>query len=489
MKRFSFLAVVCLVAVLASGAGIPSAAPRSNGTVRLRFFSRRGVELSVSAVRRRMDHGGWASDSLIDPVTLEDLAGWPLYVESSGHLAFDLPDRPVAFEVNWPTRRGYSMVVLDAGGTGFERGGTVNFAYRAAVDAKRRLDLEMAARPDYPPSSAFADAYDDTVADLDAAEASTEPSVRGRFGQLALDRLAVANDLLLAGYGSRFARQQSDTVAPWLGVTIDTIHHFRSLLDLASALTAPFGWVRVVMDPGTPFAEYAPVVDYAHRVGLEVMGEPIDSFYAKHFPGDRYLHRIQRGVRALPEVDAWEVGNEVNGSWLGPDMGTRLDQAVSWLASTHPDVTTVITFYFQIGTDAPRWSTFNWIRDDLTPATVEGTDVFLLSTWIEDAPIGLAYDQVLTRLHELLPNARVGIGELGYWAPGTSQIWWYGDRDVTRGRRAVLDQFYRAPLGYAWSLGGVFWWMFAEDMPADEVLACRLSRVRDEIAGLATACP
>jgi hypothetical protein len=489
MKRLSFLAVACAATLLLSGATSPPAMTHSDATVRLRFFSRRGVELPVSAVRKRMDNGGWDSDALIDPVTLEDLRGWPLYVDASGHLAFDLPDRPVAFEVNWPTRRGYSMVIADDGGAGFVEAGTVNFTYRAALDAKRRLDLEVAARPDYAPSPVFSDAYAAAAADLDTAAASTEPSVRGSYGQLALDQLAVANDLLLAEYGTRFAREGASTTPPRLGVTIDTIRHYRSVLDLASALTDPYGWVRVVMDPGTRFAEYAPVVDYAHSVGLKVMGEPIDSFYAKHLLGDRYLDRIQRAVTALPSVDSWEVGNEVNGGWLGPDMGERLDQAVSWLASAHPDAEVVITFYFQIGTDEPQWSLFNWIRDELRPSTIEGTDVLLLSTWIEDAPIGLAFDQVLSRLHELFPDQRVGIGELGYWAPGTSRVWWYGDRDPDRGRRIVLDQFYRAPLGYEWSQGGDFWWMFAEDMPADEVLACELSVVRDEVAGIVTPCP
>jgi hypothetical protein len=54
MKRFSVLVVVFVVAVLVSGAASPSMMPRSNGTVRLRFFSRWGVELPVFAVRGRM---------------------------------------------------------------------------------------------------------------------------------------------------------------------------------------------------------------------------------------------------------------------------------------------------------------------------------------------------------------------------------------------------------------------------------------------------
>jgi hypothetical protein len=45
----------------------------------------------------------------------------------------------------------------------------------------------------------------------------------------------------------------------------------------------------------------------------------------------------------------------------------------------------------------------------------------------------------------------------------------------------VIDQIYRASLGYSWSVGGVFWWYFAEDMPADPFLADALSTIRDDL--------
>ncbi len=181
-------------------------------------------------------------------------------------------------------------------------------------------------------------------------------------------------------------------------------------------------------------------------------------------------------------MDAWEIGNEVNGGWLGPDMGDRVDQAATWLDAHHPEKTVVVTLYWQIGTDQPQWSTFDWIRDELKASTIRDTDVFLLSTWVEDAPLGLAFDRVFRALHDALSGSLVGIGELGYWGSGTSRAWWYGDRgDTVQGRRIVLDQLYRASLGYSWSVGGGFWWYFAEDMPDDPELAGELSAIRDDI--------
>jgi len=478
------MVIVTAFLVTIAGPRVEPAPARTRGTVQLRFFDRRGHEMSAGSARSRMSNGsaGWRNDALIDPTFLYDIQAHPLRTDDSGHLSFTVPDRPVALAVNWPTTRGYSLLILDNGGAGFSRGGVVNFTYRAAIDAKRMLDQELAIRASFVRSPAFNGAYDAATTDIDTANASSERSVRGRFGTLALDHLALANNLLLADYGTQFA-QSPASMTPWLGVTMDTTAHYRSTLDLANRLTDPYGWVRIVMDPGTAFSAYGPAVRRAHREGLKVLGQPIDSFYAKAFPGSTYLQRIQRAVRALPAVDAWEIGNEVNGGWLGPGMGDRIDQAATWLHASHPEKTVVVTLYWQMGTDAPRWSTFDWIRDELKPSTIQDTDVFLLSTWVEDAPLGLAYDRILRAFHYALPGSLVGIGELGYWGPATSRAWWYGDaHSPSRARRIVLDQIYRASLGYSWSVGGVFWWYFAEDMPADPALAGELSAIRDDIA-------
>jgi hypothetical protein len=479
--RCSILVVTSLL--LVACVHVDAAPARTRGTVQLRFFDRSGHEISAAGAMSRMSNGsaGWANDALVDPTFLYDVEAQPLSTDGTGHLSFVVPDRPVALAVNWPTIRGYSLLIVDNGGPGFTHGGVVNFTYRAALDAKRMLDQELEARPSFLRSQAFVESYAAAASDIETANASSDRSVRGRYGSLALDHLAVANDLLLADYGTQFART-TGPITPWLGLTMDTIDDHRANLDLASGLTDPLGWVRIVMDPGTSFAAYAPVVHRAHLRGLKVLGQPIDSYYAKDFPGGDYLQRIQRAVTALPAVDAWEVGNEINGGWLGPDMGDRVDQAATWLHASHPEKTVVVTLYWQIGTDEQQWSTFDWIRDELKASTIRDTDVFLLSTWVEDAPLGLAFDRVFRALHAALSGSLVGIGELGYWGPETARAWWYGDRSGTaEGRRIVLDQLYRAALGYRWSVGGVFWWYFAEDMPADPELAAELSTIRDDI--------
>lgn len=82
----------------------------------------------------------------------------PLFT-SSGTLAFTIPSQPL----------GYSLVILDNGGSGFSGAATVNLTYQAALDEKRRLDSALAARPDYQPSSDFQAAYNAAVTHVNTA--------------------------------------------------------------------------------------------------------------------------------------------------------------------------------------------------------------------------------------------------------------------------------------------------------------------------------
>ena len=103
--------------------------------------------------------------------------------------------------------------------------------------------------------------------------------------------------------------------------------------------------------------------------------------------------------------------------------------------------------------------------------------------------MGCAFDQVMQAplqrvLREADPARRVRI--LGQ---GTSQRWWYRDNtSVTAGREAVADQYYRAALGYGYSVGGVFWWYYADDIPADPVLGRKVSAAGDTVTGSPTPC-
>ncbi|MCE7002133.1 hypothetical protein LWC34_04725 [Kibdelosporangium philippinense] len=490
---------------------VSSAAPSIDNTVTLKFYDAQGSGTELSADEAKsVIHGNGENDSdtLLDPATMQDLAMHPLYKKGMpGRWQFDIPDRPVAFAVNWPTRRGFSFVVLDDGGAGFRAGRTVVFNYQAAVDAMRRLNAALDARPDYHRSNEWAAAYAAAESNLNLARQAGTDSDRGKYGQLALDSIHLATDTLLAEYGPQYAKSRGTD--PQIGVTIDKIDKAAEWSTLAQRVSGSYGWVRIVFDPavddeegrGQPDPEvYRQAVETAKAAGLKILGQPVDSYFANRYTTEGYLTRVRAYVNAFPQIDAWEVGNEVNGCWLDrktDDQGTctqqevphedriinKIEQAARYVHEQRPDAMVVLTLYWQIGTDSPEWSTFNWARANLTPQIRRDIDTVLLSTWVEDAPLGLAFDQVMTTLLDEFPGKKVGLGELGYWLASTSRLYWAFDPlDVASARRELAAYYYSAALGYPRSVGGGYWWDFVDEMPTDPGLQQAVYQVTDQLA-------
>ncbi|MBI5583212.1 MAG: hypothetical protein HY892_05270 [Deltaproteobacteria bacterium] len=433
---------------------------------------------------------GWSTSALIHPASLQNLQEEPLFASGNG-LAFTLLPSPAALIVNWPTVRGYSALILDNGGAGFQTSSVVNFTYQAALDVKRKLDLSRANRPDYAPSSSFNFHYNRAVAHLQAAASTSDEAQKGKAGQLSLDDLALATDLLLREYGITYARSQLSNRVPWIGFTLDTIDRYRNLLDLAKNIAGPYTWVRIVVDKSTSPATYAPALAYAKQIGVKVLVSPIDSYYAKGFTREAYLNQVKLFVDAFPEVEAWEVANEANGNWLGTEMGDKIADAAAYVRQKRPASFVALNLYWQIPTDAPQWSMFNWIRANLPAATRANLDIVLFSAYLEDAPLGLAFDQVMETLRAEFPQQRLGLGELDYWSADTSKNWWYVKNTdaTTTARRGVAYQYYAAALGYPFSVGGVFWWYFAEEMAADPTLQASVGKVVQALEGNPQAPP
>jgi hypothetical protein len=454
-------------------------------SVTCHFFDRDGKPLSADQALSLMGGSkGWSTSALVHPVSLQNLKEEPLYASGKG-LAFTLLSEPAALIVNWPTVRGYSALILDNGGAGFHTPAVINFTYQAALDAKRKLDLCRANRPAYAPSSSFHFHYHRAVRLLQGAASASDEAQKGKAGQLALDDLALATDLLLREYGIALARSLLTTQVPWIGFTLDTTDRYRELLDLAKNIAGRMAWVRLVIDQGATPATYAPVLAYARQIGVKVMVSPIDSYNAKAYSREAYLNRIKLFVDAFPEVEAWEVANEANGNWLGTGMGDKIADAAAYVRQKRPNSFVVVNLYWQIPTDAPQWSLFNWVRANLPAASRANLDVVLFSAYIEDAPLGLAFDQVMETLRAEFPQQRLGLGELDYWSTDTSKNWWYiktSDAAATA-RRGVATQYYAAALGYPFSVGGVFWWYFAEEMAADPDLQAAVRKVVQALEG------
>lgn len=472
--------ILCLVLLIWFVLAVRGSA-QAGGTVTLLFFDRNGAALSPTQVRSISNNGGagYNSDFLLDPGNMRAISSGPLYT-SGTNLAFNIPSRAVALAINWPTQpNGFGLLVLDNGGPGFTTGGTFNFTYQAARDVKKKLDAALAARPDYAASEKFTTAYLAASTQLALVDVYSPESAKGKAGQLALDQFAVAFDTLLKEHGPVFALNNKATLMPWLGFTIDTVSNYRERLDLAASLTAPYGWIRVVFDASQGPSTYTNLVNHAKSKGLKVLGQPVDSSYDRLYTRAQSKQRFIDFLTAFPQIDAWEVGNEVNGTWLSNDIALRVADAATEVRNRAPGKLTFLTLFWQINTDTVPNSMFTWVANNLPASTRSLLDVVTLSQYQEQAPMGMAFDQAMTTLRAEFPNSKIGVGELGYWIEGQRFWWAYDATNVAAAKVAISDIYHGAAFDYPGSIGAVFWWEFRTDFPGNTAMQDTVTSVRD----------
>lgn len=214
------------------------------------------------------------------------------------------------------------------------------------------------------------------------------------------------------------------------GVTIDNpwnVSQVVSSLDQLKSATGKTITARVVFDAesdGVKAKDYAEITPSIHAKH-PVMGELIDSFYVKKMTVEQYRARAQEYFSTLKSsVDIWEIGNEVNGEWVGDPAVTaqKLDAAYGVIGSSAP---TALTLHCDREAD----DMYEFSRR-LSANTRSGIDYIFVSQYDADciytgaqhAPDQsdskgrLTVNQWANRfasLSELYPNASVGFGEVG----------------------------------------------------------------------------
>jgi len=99
--------------------------------------------------------------------------------------------------------------------------------------------------------------------------------------------------------------------------------------------------------------------------------------------------------------------------------------------------------------------------------------------------MGVAFDRVVSTLHNAAPQQRVMITELDYWSPDLGHTWWWGSAtDPTgAGRLSVASLYQSAMLGYSYSGGGAYWWYYLEEaLPKNQVWST-LASIHSQVAG------
>lgn len=249
---------------------------------------------------------------------------------------------------------------------------------------------------------------------------------------------------------------------PLYGVTIDDIQDIDAIVTSLKKLPVK-PTVRIVFDEQMPAEHYKEALTKLHPIAY-VMGELLDSCPFSKYSIKKHKKRVNAYVRELGDlVDIWEIGNEINGEWLGKisDVKRKLEDAYSIVKNQNYSVALTL-FYNEGCSPFPENEMFRWAAHEIPEEMKEGLDYVFISYYggcSESAP---DWQKEFFRLHKMFPNAKIGFGESG--------------TEYEEEKQATIQQMYALRVNVPNYVGGYFWWYFVPDMvphtkPLWEVLA------------------
>lgn len=269
----------------------------------------------------------------------------------------------------------------------------------------------------------------------------------GRPGWRSCRAASLAAWLLLLAPGAGAAE-----LGRWVtGVTVTDPWRTAAVVEALAALPRR-PTVRIVFDESVPAAAYGGIPGRIHAVA-HVMGGILDSHYVRRYPVAAYQRRVSDYVsRFGRDVDVWEIGNEVNGEWLGSPEAVARKVRVAYDAVRRRHGRTALTLYYNESCfERPANRMFDWAERHLPRRIKSGIDYVFVSYYEDDCEGPPPdWDAVFRRLGAMFPRARLGIGETGTERP---------DR-----KAALVRHYYGMRLDHPRFVGGIFWWYFNEDM-------------------------
>ena len=238
------------------------------------------------------------------------------------------------------------------------------------------------------------------------------------------------------------------------GVTIDD--PYTNIPEIKTALSSHCvkPTVRIVFDEFVDAADYVDPVTQI-KTSAFIMGELLDSYYVDQYSVEQYINRATEYFNSLGNlVDIWEIGNEVNGDWLGnrDSVIAKIQGAYDIIEPTGKK--TAITLYFNRDCYANvQNEMFTWINDNLPYSMKQGLDYVLVSYYEDDCNnVVLSrseWQQVFDSLRVVFPNSKLGIGECG---------------TTNASKKAeCMNRYYGMEITTPGYIGGNFWWYYKQD--------------------------
>lgn len=271
--------------------------------------------------------------------------------------------------------------------------------------------------------------------------------------------------------------QHADPPAPMRGVTLDSIEHLDTAVQLLESSPEQLT-VRLVMDPGESLDVYDRAVD-ALDPHVYVMAQILDSEEMSKFSEQDVRKRTQEAVDAIGDkVDVWEVGNELNGAWVGSspaEINSKAAAANEVIKQAGGNTAVTLNYWSSHDCYSHDWeATLPYAQR--MPESLRNADYVFLSIY-ETAcnppqhPSATDIAKTLNSLGEIFPNARLGIGETGLQNTSDGM-----PNDGTLAQKEAIANYYygmqsdlESEVGERY-VGGYFWWYFHNDavQPAAE---------------------
>ncbi len=296
------------------------------------------------------------------------------------------------------------------------------------------------------------------------------PTAVALLGPAALGLLALGGGSCTAAGRTQSAVPQhvsaamAGVPAPLYGVTVDSVGDLPAVVAALRKLSRK-PTVRIVFDRGMHPADYREAVEQIHKVAY-ILGQPADSSYVEYYPLDQYKALFTEYLTAFGDsVDLWEIGNEVNGNWLGPPAEVSAKVSAAYDIVKAAGKRTVLTLVYNEGlgcalspekcAKAAQYEMYTWVRTHVPLRMRRGVDYVLLSYYPANSPdFKPDWKREFTRIGEIFPRARLGFGELGIEGSEAQKA-------------ALIDQFYPMRVDHPRYIKGLFWWYFRQDMVPD----------------------
>lgn len=234
------------------------------------------------------------------------------------------------------------------------------------------------------------------------------------------------------------------------GITVDDVSKLNTIISSISKHNNRMT-TRIVFD------EYQPAVNYEDAVNgidsvSDIMGEVLDSRYVKEYSVNDYTNRFSEYMDLFEnKVDIWEIGNEINGEWLGGDDSVIAKMTNAYNIVKKRNKPAALTFYYNYDCwENPENEMFRWINKNVPLNMMQNLDYVFVSYYEDDCNNNQPnWQQVFDSLHAIFPNSKLGIGECG--------------TKFKRYKAEYINRYYRMNITTPNFVGGYFWWYYAED--------------------------